>query len=140
MITINKWSYNHGESINHSGVRGMRWGQRKSLRQKVDKEQRSSIKKRESDYVKNDPKVNKHLGEARRLANKYDFDQDDGGGGSTKKSQDAGRRYMEHLEKSEFMMESIHRKAVKDTNIEITKKYTADLLTQIGRKNMIEFE
>jgi len=140
MATINMWTYNHGDVITHSGVKGMRWGQRKKIRRTVDHEQRSSIKKRELEYVKKDPKVNKHLSEARRLAGKYDFDQDDGGGGRTKKSQDAGRRYMEHLEKAEFMKESIHRQAVKDTNIEITKKYTADLLTQIGRRKMIEYE
>ncbi len=127
------WEYNHPNELMHYGKKGMKWGQRRAIRKQVDKEQKKLISKRESELVSGSAAIQKHRSEAARLAKKYNLDEDDGGGGSTKKARDAGYRYVKHLEASEAMQESYHSKAVKEANSALHKKYGDDVLKQIGR-------
>lgn len=135
------WQYTKTNDLKHYGKKGMKWGQRRALRKTVDGEQRSLISKKEQSLLKtHSSTIQKHMSEASRLAKKYNLDEDDGGGGSTKKARDAGYRYMQHLEEADNLKASIHSNAVKAANSELTKKYTSEVLNKIGRKGIVNFQ
>jgi hypothetical protein len=101
----------------HHGIKGQKWGMRRfqnpdgtlteagkkrygivGLKEvsldTIEKERREYREKLTNSA--DDMKKAKMLEDkARALAKKYDFDPDDGGGGTTKESQDAGAKYME---------------------------------------------
>ena len=105
------------EELYHHGIKGQRWGVRRYQNEDgtltaegkkrygtvglkevsldtIEKERRAYREKLTNDS--DDMKKAKSLEDkARALAKKYDFDPDDGGGGSTKESNDAGIKYME---------------------------------------------
>lgn len=79
-----------------------------------------------NNYEKNQKEAKKLRREAMNLAKKYDFDADDGGGGSTKASQKAGKKYMQlwdkvaELEEEPYYSRASHAKYVEK---ELLKKY-----------------
>lgn len=153
--------------IEHHGVKGMKWGVRKDpessgmtgrqkrLKRKEIKAYRNKLlsdpkysyenmKKRvkltaEKNQLKNKTKIEKLTREAQDLARRYDFDQDDGGGGSTRASQKAGKQYINIWNRIEYLesqgdstyTQMQHAKYVHDlVNKKVVKKY--------GRKTIDE--
>ena len=137
--------------IYHHGVKGQRWGIRRyqnedgSLTEEGKKRygtvglkevsleriqnDRKSYMDKLSSTAKDLKKADELEKKAYKLAEKYDFDKDDGGGGSTKESQDAGKKYYELLSEAELLRApyeyggAIYEKNKKITNEYLTKKY-----------------
>ena len=83
----------------------------------------------------NGPKIQKLRKQAYALSRKYDFDADDGGGGSTPEAQKAGKKYMQIWDKIsdlENQTESYYSRSahIDWVNKQVVKKY--------GRKTIDE--
>lgn len=123
-----------------SSKQRMSWSERKKQR-KVDAKKLDAKK---ADYIQKNIKsvgektgkkkeMDNHLSEAKRLAGKYDFDQDDGGGGITKKDQDAGYRYLQHHMEAEFLDQQITSIAINEASKQIAQEYSPQELKKLKR-------
>ena len=125
------------DELCHYGIKGQRWGVRRfenydgtltpegmeryygkvgkdaDVSYKEIKEYRSNTINRLKKTDKRLNKIKKLQDKAYALAKKYDFDHDDGGGGSTKESQKAGEKYMEYWDHIEYLEQEIAKDAVK---------------------------
>ena len=137
--------------LEHHGIKGQHWGIRRyqnedgSLTEEGKKRygtiglkevsleriqaDRDSYMDKISTTVENLKKANELEKQARELADKYDFDKDDGGGGSTKESQKAGQKYYELWEEIDRLRypyehdDALYERNKKITNEYLTKKY-----------------
>lgn len=80
-------------------------------------------------------KANKLRDEAYKLTKMYDFDQDDGGGGSTKADREAGARYMKLWDDIEALEEKSSRVSRDKATQAIVDKYGDTAITQIKRRD-----
>lgn len=134
--------------IQHHGILGQKWGIRRF--QNVDGSLTAAGKKRysrselkdirnekykyQSDAEANDPRRKEMARlekEAYDLASKYDFDQDDGGGGSTEADQAAGRKYWELWEDYGALEDSIEMDSAKMATDHIIDKYGQTAIDQL---------
>lgn len=140
----------------HYGVKGMKWGVRhdrnpdgsltrygkKQKRKEISAYRKSQINQYESRKAKvkanapdNSEQIKKLYKQVSDLATKYDFDQDDGGGGSTPASRKAGAQYMKLWDRIEYLEDqqsgrytrSDHQRYV---NNQLLKKYGEKTLTE----------
>lgn len=149
---------NRDDELKHFGVKGMRWGvwneetrarrsgakrEKGSYRRgkKIYDERNNYYKKAESKLKKKyDSEITKLWDEAIAIANKYELDQDDGGGGNTEKYSDkelrkAGKAYMNKWDEIERLNEQIQ----KESNA-ITDKYISDKYGNIAIKDIQRYE
>ena len=118
-------SYNN--YLAHHGIKGQKWGVRryqnedgtlteegkrrygtvglKEVSLETIEKERQAYREKITNATADMKKAKKLEDQAYELAKKYDFDPDDGGGGSTKESQDAGIKYMELWEEIERLRE-----------------------------------
>lgn len=147
---------NYNDYLAHHGIKGMKWGVRRyqnpdgsltaagkkrmrknisSYRKKLVSEENYQKRKLriESNAPDNSKKIKELTRQANELAKKYNFDQDDGGGGKTKADQKAGKKYMElweeiaRLEDAPRYTRSAHAKYV---NNQLIKKYGEKTLNE----------
>ena len=143
------WQYNE---LYHHGIKGQKWGVRRfqnedgSLTSEGQKRYGESGKKISSkeyysekreltkNLEKKDPrreKLRSYETEMESLMDRYDFDQDDGGGGTTKADQKAGRRYWELTEKHQELSDQIEAQAKADAGKILAQKYGANQVKRI---------
>lgn len=133
--------------LKHYGILGQKWGVRRfenedgtlteegKLRYygtagkdiKVTlKDVRHETNKLAKGFSNKDPrreKIKKLKDEAYSLAERYHFDGDDGGGGSTKADQKAGKKYMELWDEIEYLEQEIRKDSYAKGKEIIKKKY-----------------
>lgn len=141
------------EYLSHHGIKGQKWGvrrfqnsdgtltaagkkhySRKELK-KIRNEKGHLIEK----FEKNDPRqkrLKEIEKETTRLANNYDFDQDDGGGGTTRADQAAGRKYMQLYDEYALLEDSISETAREKAAKAIVDKYGQEAIDGINLMNM----
>ena len=116
------------EFLEHYGVMGMHWGQRKTTRseRKVIRKDYAALTRKLNveEYERVRPRIEELEKQARSLSNRYDFDGDDGGGGSTKSAEKAGASYMKKWEQaSDLEYKVAPDRARKRAQDMIVKKY-----------------
>ena len=147
----------------HYGILGQKWGKRNGPPYPLDAEDhsaserkagwRKSIKnakygglsnkeykiqsrKKRLEYEKNS-KINEQIKDLRNraydLAEKYDFDGDDGGGGSTKADEKAGKEYMKIWDQIEYLEQKREDESIKNT-----EKYFIDKYGQETYSNLVK--
>lgn len=128
----------------HHGVKGQKWGVRryqnkdgsltpagkKRVSNKQLREERSELRKKYYD-MEDHSKIAKLENEIIELTSKYDFDLDDGGGGTTIASRKAGRHYMELNDK---LMDLYN-----DMDDRVHKKVTNELINKYGKQRIDRF-
>lgn len=132
----------------HYGIKGQKWGVRRyqnkdgsltpagkrRVSNKELKQERSDLRKKyyKSEATEDNAKLESLYDEMYELASKYDFDQDDGGGGTTPASRKAGQRYME-LNDEIMDLEN-------DIDYRVNKKATDMLIAKYGKERVDRFE
>ena len=148
--------YTEEAYLAHHGIKGQKWGIRRfqnedgSLTREglkrygtagpKDKTKVKDIRKERWELVEKysnlDPRrkaVDELEKEAYSLAEKYDFDGDDGGGATTEEGRKAGQRYMELWEQHDRDLEDIERQAAQKVNKELLAKYGEKKMSQLQR-------
>ena len=139
--------YNHNNDfLAHYGVKGMKWGVRHEKKRDIKRTKKKLMSMKEYEkqseiYKSKNPskqqgKIRELQKQANELARKYDFDQDDGGGGSTLESQKAGQKYMaiwndiEQLQRNNDRVYTgeMHKQFV---NEQLIKKYGEKTLNEV---------
>ena len=121
--------------LEHFGVKGMRWGHRRSEKKLLKSEYRDRYKEALADEERKiASKVDHHLNSAKKLASQYDFDKDDGGGGSTKASRDAGKKYVDHFSSIDRLQLDAERNATRTAVKSMVDKYGEVKISQILSK------
>jgi hypothetical protein len=152
---MSNYIYNGGE-LCHYGVKGMKWGVRRyqnsdgsltpagkkrygeigpdrKVKSRDIKNERHSLRKKYMEQTEEYSKANKLKSQAYALAEKYDFDGDDGGGGSTAASRKAGAKYMDLWNDIDALETEAYTKANKRATNEIIKKYGEKRVNSINR-------
>lgn len=133
------------DELRHFGIKGQRWGVRRfenydgtltpegrerygldGNKRPTDKQITSYKADRVKYYKSIDKRVKRYdelVRKANALAEKYDFDGDDGGGGSTPASQRAGKKYMKYWDEAEELMEKASRDIEERVNKEVIDVY-----------------
>lgn len=136
------------DELRHYGINGQKWGVRrwqnadgsfneegkkrygriggKRLSRAQRKAISQDIRSKTNELVKNDSRqkqIEEYYKQMTSLYNKYDFDGDDGGGGSTKASQAAGKKYMELSEKIAMLEDKIRSDALRKAKTYVDEQY-----------------
>lgn len=115
--------------LEHFGTKGMKWGVRRKERKAVKSRRREIVT---SERKKADLKTRKETADLRAkamgLAKKYDFDQDDGGGGTTRDSKKAGAQYMK-------LWDKVYEIEMKNRN-EAGQNVTKRMLKEFGEQKL----
>ena len=145
----------YNRELYHAGIKGQRWGVRRfqnkdgsltpegkkrygtagpetKIKSKTFFEERRMLREK---YILEDPdhaRTEKYRKQIHELLSKYDFDGDDGGGGSTDADRKAGKKYMELWEKYERLSSEITARA--------NKKVTNTLIEKYGEKRVRDIE
>lgn len=148
----------------HHGIKGQRWGIRryqnedgtlteegkkrygsvglKEVSLNTIEKDREKYKQKLLDSTADIRKAKKLEDQAIALAKKYDFDPDDGGGGSTKAAQEAGIKYMDLWEEAARLRApyeiggSKYNEYHKLTNDYLTKKYGTYRMNMLKTKDV----
>ena len=140
------------EYLIHHGIKGQRWGVRRfqnadgSLtdagKKRYTNKELKEIKNERSKYrieaEQNDPRrkeMSRIEKEAYDLASKYDFDQDDGGEGTTEADREAGKKYWKLWEDYEALNDAIETDAAKKATEKIIEKYGETAIKQLKAQN-----
>lgn len=117
----------------HYGVKGMKWGVRRA-QNKAIKQDRRKIQQSEYDRFAKKYDIAGKKKAAYALAEKYDFDQDDGGGGSTAASRKAGKKYMKMWDDIERLDGKAFDDAKESTRKILNSKYGAKTIDQLEKQ------
>ena len=125
----------------HHGIKGMKWGvrryqnadgsltpagkQRAKVSNKQLRKESAELRKQylESERKTSATKLQSLYDKVDELAKNYDFDLDDGGGGSSAASRKAGERYMRTWDKIAEIEETIDYNVAKKTGEALIEKY-----------------
>ena len=139
----------------HHGVKGQKWGRRRyqnkdgtltpagKQRVKVSNKQLREEQKQlrqqyyETESKSSSAKLKSLYDEVDKLARTYDFDQDDGGGGTSAASRKAGRRYMEIWDEISEIENSIDYRARQKTGQALVEKYGKERVDRFERQESI---
>lgn len=154
------WTKNNSDNeLYHYGIKGQKWGVRRfenedgtltpegRERYGIGSKSPTSkqIRRLESDlketYTHEHPlykKMENYANKAIALAEKYDFDGDDGGGGTTKADQKAGKKYVEYWDKYEELSEKISQDIMEKVNKELIDKYGNETINSYKIKENIK--
>lgn len=147
--------------LQHHGIKGMKWGVRRyqnpdgsltaagkrrmrknisSYRKSLVSEEAYQKRKKEIESIAtpidNSKKIKELTKQANDLAKRYNFDQDDGGGGKTKADQNAGRKYMQIWEKIYDL--ELEQEGPRYTRNSHAKYVNKQLINKYGEKTLTE--
>lgn len=133
------------DELKHYGIQGQKWGVRRfenydgtltpegkerygigDGKRPTDKQITNYKGDRVKYYKSIDKRVKRYdelVRKANALADKYDFDRDDGGGGSTPAASRAGKKYMKYWEEAEELIEQASKDIEAKVNKEVIDVY-----------------
>lgn len=140
--------------LEHYGIKGMHWGIRRfqnadgsltpaGKKRYYSRDELKGIRADKSikykEFLEKDPdylKARKLEKQAYELSNKYDFDADDGGGGTTRADQAAGRKYMSLWDEAFLLDDSAEVNSRKKVEQYIKDTYGSVAIEQLNQQDM----